>query len=174
MTVDILDIRARLDKLEEELIAKVPEHLFINHLLPLIAGDEGHTDLNVWNHLAGSIFNRIAVVDPAGETLFTLPQICSSPITPTERDPRNSVYEIMLGFENRVRVSPVLGRQYLDRALANQIEIPEHDFETLKKIDEILVRYGRKPHLPANFTRASGASQETDAESDEDVVGDDL
>lgn len=151
MSVDIHAIKKQLDELEQDLTAQVPEHLFVQHILPLIAGDEGHNHLGVWNHLAGSIFNKMSVIDPGGKVLFTLPGIATSIATPVERDHRTAIIEIMYGFEMRSRVSPVLGVRWLDAALKDKITLTKRDVATLLLIDEILVRYGRQARLPPGF-----------------------
>ena len=66
MSIDIIAISKELSRLEEDLVARVPEHLFVQHLLPIIAGDEGCSDMKVWEHFTGSVFNRLHVVDTAG------------------------------------------------------------------------------------------------------------
>lgn len=159
MTANIHDIRKQLDVLEKDLIAKVPEHMFVAHILPLIAGDEGHNHVGVWTHLAGSIFNPISVVDPDGKELFLLPAIATSVPTPLERDHRQAIIEIMYGFEMRSRVSPVLGVRWLDAALKDKIPVTERDVKTLLFIDELLVRYNRPPRLPPGFGKMQGADQ---------------
>lgn len=174
MSANIHEIRKQLDALESDLIAKVPEHLFIQHILPLIACDEGHTDLNVWNHLAGSVFNKMAVTDPAGNVLFTLPSIATTPVTPTKRDSRVSLFEIMQGYEARLRVSPVYGKQYFENSIADKIHLQQRDIDTLKHIDEILVKYGRTPHLPKGFGEQTNIAIHSESGQTEDDIGDEL
>lgn len=166
--VDIHAIAKQLDILSEDLIAKVPEHLFIQHLLPIIAWDEGHTDLEVWNHLAGSIFNRIAVVAPSGETLFVLPAIASSPVTPSDRESSSALFEIMNGYELRTKLSPVYAKSYFEQAVDGKIVSKPRNFEQIKALDEILVRYGREPHIPKGYNPSSPTASSSTGEGSAD------
>lgn len=172
---DIHAIAKQLEQLTEELVARVPEHLFVQHLLPMIAGDEGHTNLEVWNHLAGSVFNKIAVVAPSGDVLFTLPPLATSPITPKDRESSNALFEIMNGYELRAKLSPIYARNYFENAIQGKMVMEKRDYAQLKAIDEILVRYDRKPHLPPNFDPTKLTVTPTaEGNEEEDEVGDDL
>ncbi len=173
MSTDIHSIRKQLDVLEEELIARVPEHLFVQHILPIIAFEEGHKSLEPWQVLAGSVFNRMKVIDPSGATLFILPSIAVSPKTSgAERNSMQSLFEVMEGYAMRARVHPNLAIQYLTHELKDKVVTDPVNLAELKKIDEILVRYGKKPHLPQGISTASDKPTASSGFAEE--VGDDL
>jgi hypothetical protein len=181
MSVDILAIRKELDRLEEDLIARVPEHLFVEHLLPIIAGDDGHSDMQVWEHLTGSVFNRLHVIDPAGNILFTLPPIAVSPKTSVDRDSKTSMFEIMSGYEARTLLSPIYAKRYMDESIKDKVIRQDRNWKQILLIDDVLIRYGRKPHLPAELRaliegRAAPKSttSQTNDTSEFGEVGDDL
>lgn len=144
---DIRKIQSMLSQIEQELIANVPEHLFVQFLLPVLAAEPGHNSLEVWNHFAGSPFNRIRVVAANGEELFILPPMAVSIVTPHERDSRRSIFEVITGYEARTKVSPVYAEQYFQNAIQDKIIRPGRDIEGILLVDDILVRYGKPPRL---------------------------
>lgn len=55
-------------------VVRIPEPLFVKHLLPLSYAEEGvEKDLLVWKHVTGSFTSKVHVVDARGEILFTCP-----------------------------------------------------------------------------------------------------
>lgn len=55
-------------------VARIPEALFVKHLLPLSYAEVGvEKDLLTWKHVTGSFTSKVHVVDPRGDILFTCP-----------------------------------------------------------------------------------------------------
>ena len=152
--MDIKQMHAAVRGFEEELEARVPEHIFRDTVIPILAGENAASAVQVWEHLAGSVFNKIQVTDPAGMTLFTVPALATSPKTSaSERDSKNSLYEVMQGYEMRALVSPVFALRFMEQSLADKINTDARDYEQILYIDELLVRYGKQPRLNPELTK---------------------
>lgn len=55
-------------------VVRIPEALFVKHLLPLSFAEEGvEKDLLTWKHVTGSFTSKVHVVDARGDILFTCP-----------------------------------------------------------------------------------------------------
>lgn len=182
--VDIHEINRQLRTIEEELVAVIPEHLFVAHMLPIISREEGHSDLTPWNHLAGSPFNRVKVVDRGNNVLFELPPMAVSPTLDKNRDSRNSVYEMIETYRMHCKISPRNGQAYLDSRLGEYVKDPQFDYAELRLIDDVLERYGKPRRLPRGFyeeldrrrgiTVEPSAGQTETTVSEEDDIGDDF
>lgn len=172
---NISEIRQMLNTLTNDLAAAIPESYFVQHMLPIMAGDAGHTSLEPWIQATGSIFNKAYVYDAHGKRLFDIPAMGRSIDTPTGREPRSSLFEIMAGYEQRLALSPIYAKNYWDNALSTKVIKPEVDLAELEAIDNILERYNR----PRRFNKgiamnavATTVTQPTLATPDE--IGDDL
>ncbi len=182
--VDIREISRQLRTIEEELVAVIPEHLFVAHMLPIISREEGHNDLTPWNHLAGSPFNRVKVVDRDNNVLFELPPMAVSPTLDKDRDSRNSVYEMIETYRMHSKISPRNGQAYLDSRLGEFVKDPQFDYSELRLVDDVLERYNKPRRLPRGFyeelDRRRGvptevtASQPEPSIPEEDDIGDDF
>ncbi len=146
--VDIHLLREQLDRIEDELVAKVPEYLFVQHILPIIACEPGHTSMEPWVHLAGSTMNRIAVYGAERQTLFVVPAMAVSPRFDQNRESRNSLYEAMEHYKLLANVQPRAAQNYLDNKLASVLQASERDYSALEQIDNILERYGKPRRFP--------------------------
>lgn len=146
--VDINFIHRQLSQIEEELVARIPETIFVEHLLPIIASEPGHESLEPWEHLAGSTFNRIAVVDRADNVLFTVPPLAVSPNFDQNKEARHSLYEAMEHYKLLAALQPRSAAQYLDQKLASVVKPRSRDYEALLQIDNILERYNKPRRIP--------------------------
>lgn len=174
-------ISAEMAKVNRELIARVPEELFIRDMLPIMAGEEGHNSLEPWVELTGTIFNKAVVVDRNDNVLFEVPPIGVSPNFDSDRENRASLYEVMEHHKLLMQVQPLAARNYLDSKLSELISKRPRDFDTLRKVDEILERYGKKPRIPKDFYErldqgktGDGAAATTTVTQMESDIGDDL
>lgn len=165
--VDIHAIHQQLAQLEEELVAQVPEDLFVAHILPIIANDEGHTSLEPWEHLAGSTLNKIAVHDSHHRVLFVVPPLAVSPNFDRNAEARHSLYEAMEHYRLLAAVHPRSAAKYLDDKLSSVIKPRSRDYEALMQIDDILERYGRPRRIPKAFLEAMLKASAPDAPVDE-------
>lgn len=164
-SMGIRDIRGMLDQIEADLIARVPEHMFVQHILPIIAAEPGHTSLEPWEHLAGSTFNSMHVIDRSGNVMFTVPPMAVSPRLDQDREARNSLYEIMEHYKLLANVSVIQARAYLDNKLQSLIRLQSRNFETLSQIDDILERYNKERRLPKDFYEKLRRQQAGETES---------
>lgn len=178
-TIDL--ISSEMAKVNKEIVARIPEELFVRDMLPIMAGDEGHSSLEPWVELTGSIFNKAVVVDRNDNELFDVPPIGVSPNFDSDRESRASLYEVMEHHKLLMEVQPLAARNYLDNKLAELISKRPRDFSTLRRVDEILERYGKTPRIPKEFyTRMDQAKAGSDAASTPSItetesdIGDDL
>lgn len=180
--VDIHFLRSELDRIEDELIAKIPEYLFVQHILPIIACEPGHTSLEPWVHLAGSTLNRIAVYGADRQVLFVLPPMAVSPRVDQDRESRSSLYEAMEHYKLLSGVQPRAAQKYLDDKLASVIRSDSRDYAALEQIDSILERYGKPRRFPKEVyaaLRGEPAAAPSTASTTQDTpdvsdIGDDL
>lgn len=104
---------------------KIPEYIFVNHLLPLFSGqltsDEKQLAISQWIAVAGSPYSSIDVIDNVTrDYLFTIPPYISNKLFTGDLFNRGkSVADIYEGFSSRSSLTNV-AQQYLRQELAKK------------------------------------------------------
>lgn len=163
------EMKTALDKMNDE-AAVLPEPVFVQHILPLIAGnaDGSPVNLDLWTSIAGVTFRGIDVTDPrTGAILFRCPPIQRQLSTSVRgRDDRraylSTIPEILGNAENLAKNSPRQARHYMDKSLDGKVPRDPIDMQRAKEFDAILKRYGYPGlNLPANVTGGADTPKDT-------------
>lgn len=127
-------------------VARLPEHLFVNHILPVLTDRSGHADLTVWLDVAGNGFRPIDVYSPGnGEVLFRVPALYVDQPLPTGAHNRSQVSRIVEEANRRAVQHPAIGQTFLKIHLGNQPVERHVDIEHVRAWNNILKRYGYQP-----------------------------
>jgi hypothetical protein len=134
-------ILAQADTVE---VPKVPEQLFIEHLLPMLSAPAGtKVDLTKWLDVAGTPIRPIDVVDNfTGEALFRLPALMRTLPTAFQEEMRYA--EIVMDAQAReTSQHAIVAERYLGQQLGRaRTGATLLDVETAKTWNNIRVRYG--------------------------------
>jgi hypothetical protein len=161
------EMRSALEKMDAE-AAVLPERVFVEHLLPLIAGaaDGKPVDMELWRKICGTGFRGIDVVGQNGEIMFRCPAIhrhLPTYVRPTgdTRAYASCIPEILANTENLAKNSPKKAGQFLREALDNRVPRQPIDMERALQFDAILKRYGYPGlGLPDSVTGQKTAAQQ--------------
>ncbi len=145
-----------LDATDQD-VPKLPEPLFIKHLLPVLTDLSGKANLSVWLDIAGSYQRPIDVIGPTGAVLFRVPALIGTIPTNTQRDPHYGFWEVMRNYQNHNNVLPQMGRQFLDEALPRLVHRGQVNIEEAYQWNAILKRYNL-PQLPLDLPARSDAA----------------
>lgn len=144
----IHDMGVAIEKMNQE-AAVLPEPVFVEHILPLIAGmsDGQPVDLDLWTSLAGCTFRGFDVTDPGtGAVLYRCPPIHRTlPSGTGARTVRLSQFNLSEITKNAVNISQNAPRQashFLNESLSRKVPRPGIDIERALIYDGILKRYG--------------------------------
>ena len=128
--------------------ARVPEPIFVEHLLPVLTNRETRQDLTIWKEVAGNVMRPLDIIDPqSGEVLFRVPPILRQIHHDFRGKGRNSVFEIIRTAEQKRLVLPALGTAHLRQHLVDRIGYVPAEAEDVIAWNEILKRYGYPPLL---------------------------
>lgn len=159
----------RLVSLSKEDVPRLPEHLFVTHLLPALTDVSGKVDLGIWLDLAGTAHRPIDVIDTSGNILFRVPPLLRSIPTTTADSPRSSMYQILHTAELKLAQHPVVGATYLKHSLESKNFNQKIDYDNIVAWNNILIRYGLKPYdLPSSIQGDLSSTPLKSILSDED------
>ena len=137
---------------------KLPEALFVKHLLPLLYNRDQipDLDLGVWLDIAGNPHRSIDVVDVKNNVLFTVPPVLAR--VPSLQRSLNSndisVSELAYMYGQKAAAEhPAAADAWLERALKNQ-NIPVQQTQVIEYLQQWVKIYKRY-NLP--LTRLLGA-----------------
>ena len=165
-----LEGMALLQKVTEDDVARIPEDLFREYLMPVLANRSGNQSLVRWQQLAGHVMRGIEVCDTqTGEPLFRVPPILRSINEEFTGKGSRSAYEIIRTAENKRRIVPSLGDRHIQTHLVDQVRHVRIDSESVKAWNEILKRYGYPPLLKMN-TSPVGEKEEEPIPVDLEVI----
>lgn len=140
-------------------VARLPEALFVNHILPVLTDHSGEADLTVWLDVAGNGFRPIDVYNPGnGEVLFRVPALYVDQPIPTGAHNKNQISRIVEEANRRSIQHPAIGQTFLKMHLANQPVERRVDLKNVRAWNAILKRYGYSPvvELPDETVTNSG------------------
>lgn len=130
-------------------VPRLPEHFFVNHLLPVLTDTSGKADLSVWLDVAGSGLRPIDIIDiGTQQVLFRVPALFTTVPTRISRGFEGSLSQ--LGEETRLRMDqhPAIGQTFLNHHLS-QVKVGEGAVqEKAIQWSRILKRYGYEPLVP--------------------------
>lgn len=129
----------------EDDLPVLPEPIFVNEFLPLFAQGGQGVSLNDWMQVAKHPHNSVKVINQQGEELFRVPPILADTSFQSEHEQRKSMYDVAMDAENKARLSPMMGREYLNQELNNRVEHREVDLEVIHTWNWIFERYGYEP-----------------------------
>lgn len=148
-----------IQMLGKEDIPKVPEHLFVEHILPLMVNrTDEKINLGDWITLAGNPQMPINVVDGFGEILFQVPPLIRSVPTRVNENAQQSIDKVVSTAEMMYQQHPVQGHVYLNRGLRKKMPTIEPDIAAAKQWNSILKRYGYPPLGKSEQSTDSGSS----------------
>ena len=170
----IRDMGVAVAKMNQE-AAVLPEPVFVEHVLPLIAGmaDNQPVDLDLWTSLAGCTFRGFDVTDMnTGEVLYRCPPIHRTlPSGTGARTVRMSQFNLSEITKNAVNISqnaPRKARQFLDESLSRKVPRPGIDIERALAYDTILKRYGYPGlGLPESILKKAASREASGAANEE-------
>lgn len=126
---------------------KLPEPLFISHILPILCDASGKADVTAWLQVAGSLNRAIDVVDGAGNVLFRCPPLQRALPTRVARDGRPPIAEVSTQANLRRQQSPARGEAYFEQAMNARVPRTRLDLEPLLQLNAIFRRYNI-PEIP--------------------------
>lgn len=129
----------------EKDVPKVPEAVFIEHMLPILVNTTAPQDLSWWMQIAGSLHRPIDVVGHNDEVLFRVPALQNRPAPPPLNSGRNSVFETMAVARQKNDVIPGHGDHYLKNTLRHRVEPVKSSRASLVEWNAIRARYGYPP-----------------------------
>lgn len=169
-------IKTDLAQQEEVNVPRMPERVFKHIWLPFFAGDEKLLYKVAitphWVNFAGSIYQKVHVVDERGQVLFTVPPILDrTAIQSLVHSSGKTIGEIVENSQLYANIHPAQGAAYLERELDKRalvMKVPVNVVQSLKTWNEIFARYGRPPIALAPEEKGKGASSSNEADLDYD------
>jgi hypothetical protein len=173
---DSLEGMSFLQQLTQDVAAKIPEPLFVEHLLPILANRDGRQSLVRWQQVAGSVMRPLDVYDPRdSKVLFRVPAILRQLNDTVINLSGRSTYEIIATVEKKRQIIPAIGDRYLQAHLTNRIEGLPANVKDVLAWNAILVRYGYPPLFKTLVEQPDALSNETPSSNTLDYEGfDDL
>lgn len=126
-------------------VPRVPEHLFVRHVLPIMTDQSGEVDVSVWLDLAGTVNRPMDVVDAAGEVLFRVPPMMSHIPTRINTSAMQAINRVVLESKLKSEQHPRMGEVALQVGLQRHQPVRRADVVTARVWNTILVRYGYQP-----------------------------
>lgn len=168
-------ILAQADQVE---VPKMPEQMFIEHLLPLLSAPAGQrVELDRWLDVAGTPLRPIDVVDNVtGEVLFRVPALMRTLPTVMQEEIRYA--EIISEAQAHEKVMPIQAEHYLAQQLGRvRTGATLLDVETAQQWNSIRKRYslpllpvvgrdGKLLNAPDTVAPSSGTLAVTDDQDD--------
>jgi hypothetical protein len=150
-------------------VPKLPEHLFIARILPILTDTTGAADLGDWLLVAGTLNRPIDVVDGVGNVLFRVPPLQRTVRTISVREERPNYGNLVTHSELMRKNSPQAADMWLRQALDRNLPQGGVDLEPVHQLNEIFKRYNL-PLLPVGESPA----EEKQAEERKAIFTDDL
>jgi hypothetical protein len=129
--------------------ARLPENVFVGYFLPHFSGQvpisDDTTVMADWISIAGTPMSEVDIVNPAGDTIFTVPSLFDTNIIDiTKQDLGEPFPNIYSQYDLKNNHIPVIANSYLNEALSEKIDkIRNVDIITNDaRWSEILTRYG--------------------------------
>lgn len=136
------------DQITDNDAAPVPEPVFVEHLLPMLANRSGKQNLDKWQEIAGTVMRPLDVYDPKTEkVLFRVPPILRSIDEEFTGHGKLSAYEIVQTAEQKRRVMPRMGDAHIEANLTNRVRHIPAISDQVIQWNEILKRYDYPPIL---------------------------
>ena len=151
---EVRDAMAEIAVLTRQEVARVPEPVFRQRLLPILTNTDGNVDITPWQDLAGTVTRPIDVIDGGGKVLFRVPSLFQPIPTSANGDPRNSFTEILSLAKKKTEMHPVVGQAFLDDRLGRKIQQVGPDLERVRQWNQVLAFYNL-PQLPIAGAPAS-------------------
>lgn len=144
-------------------VARLPEPLFVSHLLPVLTDRSGEVDVSIWMDIAGHGFRPIDVYNPAtNEVLFRVPALYARIPTESKFDSRRSLTMVVQEAGQRSMQHPAIGQTFLRMQLNNREVQGNINWDQVRQWNAILARYGHAPIVelpnPDQPTVATAAS----------------
>lgn len=136
----------QLAEISKNDVARLPESLFINKLLPILTNTEGHQDITVWHDIAGTTLRAIDVYhDNTKEVLFRVPPLARQVDPKATGRGMHSAYQVISTAKQKHEVLPALGDQHIKSTLVSALKRTPVHVEDAKQWNAILERYGYSP-----------------------------
>lgn len=149
-----------LNEITKNDAAKIPESIFVEHLLPVLANRSGNQSLERWQRIAGHVMRPIDVFDPkTGETLFRVPPVLRSINEEFTGYGSRSAFEIVRTAEQKRRVMPAMGDAHIRTNLVDRVKHTKASFDNVVLWNNILLRYGYEPILSNKTTEQTSATE---------------
>lgn len=160
-----------LEQLTREDAARLPEPVFVEHLLPVLANREGNQGLEKWQQIAGTAMRPIDVYDPkTNEVLFRVPPLLRSINEEFTGQGRHSAFEIIRVAELKRKTIPAMGDAHIRANLVERVKHIPAVAENVVTWNNILKRYGYPPILKMDTSeedvKSQSASQSDNIEFD--------
>ena len=180
---DVLNRFKDQEAVEQSLLPRLPEALFVEYFLPLFRGDIKDPLLvdeyrNKWFILARHPQGEVNIIDNLGEVLFTTPSYSYTKMfDPTKADATGS-FKDLITIANQLGVgNPIRARQYLDNNLVKKFDAMRIKGHVLTKEEErwiaIFQRYASKnDDLTTKDNAVGGTKPSTLSDDDLEDVDD--
>ena len=146
-----LEAMETLDAITQASVARIPEPIFKEHILPILVNYDGKQSLVNWQRVAGHVLRALEVFDPRnGNVLFTVPPLLRQIRNEITGRGQHSAYEIIQTAEKKRQVVPALGDAYLRKDLVSRFQKEVVDVEAIRQWNQILARYGYPPRIQLN------------------------
>lgn len=128
--------------------AMIPEIVFKESFLEFFKDVNSHPNSNglllKWLELSGGVYNEVDVVNDKGDTVYTVPGICT-PGSINEAIANNTAFDrIVTTFNNKLNRTEAEGVNYLNAELSKITNIVEEGRDNTQKWVNILTRYDDK------------------------------
>lgn len=180
---EMLKLFAQQGEVEQLLLPRLPEDLFVSHFLPLFKGDikdaELENDLrSKWYILARHPQGEINITDNSGTVLFTTPSISYTKMfDPTKSDVGGSFKDLVTMANQLGSSNPIRARQYLENNLVKKFDGMRQRGHVLNNEEqrwlEIFKRYENINAVNTTAGNSVGAKSKTHNLTDDDLVDDD-
>ena len=137
-----------LNQLTQDSAARVPENIFVEHLLPVLTNRSGNQNLQRWQEVAGHVMRALDVYDvKTGETLFRVPPILRSINEEFTGRGARSAFEIVRTAEPKRKIMPAMGDRHIRTHLVERVGHVPANAQDVVTWNEILKRYDYPPIL---------------------------
>lgn len=151
---NVLQAMDQIKAITELDIPRVPEAIFVQHILPIMTDRSGKVDITPWLDVAGNAQRPMDIVDLQGRVLFRVPALMRELPTVVSRGHRTSISHLADEAKLKAEVHPNMGQQTL--AIGLQRHLPktatQADIDSAKQWNAILKRYGHDPILPTEIS----------------------
>ncbi len=155
-----------------ETMSRLPEEIFVRYFLPFFSGqlDVNYKPeiLTQWIAIAGSPMAEVAIINPLGEVLYTVPGIFDTSFINLTRATKSISFKQLVQQAALLSSNiPVVGDRFLAQGLAQKYEEfaePVENTSARARWIEIFKRYGITPAQAATEGGVAAPSSATDDE----------